>query len=398
MPYTFGLIGYDDLVVSGPDPFGSGTTGNGSSVGATTFTLAPGATWVQATLNDNEAFFEDADSGQDLASGITVNGKTFSAGQNVETEYSYVVRPVGSTDPSEEVTIYIVEFGTSGEAIATDGPLHEGITYEIIAIDSNDPVVSYSNLAVCFTAGTRIATARGPALVEDLRAGDRVLTMDHGAQPLIWVGAQRASGQGATAPVRVPALALGNTRDLLLSPQHRVLRRMAGSRVQKGRAGECLTPVKSLSGAAGIGPAPCKEVVYYHLLLARHEVIFAEGAPVESMLPGPVALRALTPASRAQLLALCPDLEVLVRPARSNSERRAARAAQWSPARPLIGPSRWKRMQEEAQQGAQGAPEAGADAAANEGAEAGTTERAAQGTVMAARPRPRACAAAHAAY
>ena len=345
MPYTFGLIGYNDLVVSGPDPFGSGATANGSSVGATTFTLAPGATWVQATLNDNEAIFEDGDSGQDLASGITVNGTSFSAGQNLETEYSYVVRPVGSTDPAEEVTIYIVEFGTSGEAIATNGPLHDGITYEIIAIDSNDPVVAYSNLAVCFTAGTRIATARGPALVEDLRAGDRVLTMDHGVQPLIWVGTQRASGRGATAPVRVPAMALENTRDLWLSPQHRVLRRLAGSRVQKGRAGECLTPVKSLIGTAGIGPAPCTEVVYYHLLLARHEVLFAEGAPVESMLPGPVALRALTPTNRAAVLALCPDLAALLHPARTAAERSKAKAAQWTPARALIGPSGWKRMQ-----------------------------------------------------
>ncbi|HHX91474.1 MAG TPA: hypothetical protein GX700_17250, partial [Paracoccus sp.] len=41
---------------------------------------------------------------------------------------------------------------------------------------------------LCFTPGTRIDTARGAVAVEDLVAGDKVLTRDNGYQPLAWTG------------------------------------------------------------------------------------------------------------------------------------------------------------------------------------------------------------------
>lgn len=40
----------------------------------------------------------------------------------------------------------------------------------------------------CFTAGTRLETARGLLQVERLRIGDRVQTLDNGLQPVTWVG------------------------------------------------------------------------------------------------------------------------------------------------------------------------------------------------------------------
>jgi hypothetical protein len=62
-------------------------------------------------------------------------------------------------------------------------------------------------------------------------------------------------------------------------------------------------------------------VSYVHFLCDRHEVVFAEGAASESLLPGPQALRSLAPASRAEVLALFPGL---------------ARSGPGQPARPLI--------------------------------------------------------------
>jgi hypothetical protein len=40
-----------------------------------------------------------------------------------------------------------------------------------------------TGMILCFTAGTRIDTPYGPRKVEDLRAGDAVVTLDHGAKP-----------------------------------------------------------------------------------------------------------------------------------------------------------------------------------------------------------------------
>lgn len=47
------------------------------------------------------------------------------------------------------------------------------------------------DLHVCFLAGTLIATPSGEVPVETLRAGDLVLTRDHGPQPLVWATSSR---------------------------------------------------------------------------------------------------------------------------------------------------------------------------------------------------------------
>jgi hypothetical protein len=49
-------------------------------------------------------------------------------------------------------------------------------------------------------------------------------------------------------------------------------------------------------------------VTYLHILLDRHEVIYAEGAASESFLPAVQALCALDETARATLLAERPDL------------------------------------------------------------------------------------------
>ena len=54
--------------------------------------------------------------------------------------------------------------------------------------------------------------------------------------------------------------------------------------------------------------APRAWIAYHHLLFDRHEIIFAEGAAVESLHPGKEAMGALSAASRAEILALFPDL------------------------------------------------------------------------------------------
>ncbi|MCO8144476.1 Hint domain-containing protein [Rhodovulum tesquicola] len=59
----------------------------------------------------------------------------------------------------------------------------------------------------------------------------------------------------------------------------------------------------------------------------RHEILFAEGLRAESFNPGPEAWKTLAPATRAQLLALCPRLA----------------SGPFDMARPVLGPNAWRR-------------------------------------------------------
>jgi len=300
--YSFIALGFSDLVVTGPDPFDSNSRPESDAYFQTTLRIAPGAGWKTLTMTDNDAFLEDGDSRQELTEPLTINGRTYDVEQSVEIEYSYLIRPVGSTDPADYITIYVLEFGTRVQGIATNQQLARDVVYQIID-GTNDPVVPYSELVICFTPGAAITTPRGPVAVERLRAGDLVCTVDNGEQPLAWVGRQRAVGVGPGLPVRVAPGALGNARELILSQQHRVT---APPSLGLGR--DLIVPVKALVGQPGISCAPRLQVDYIHLLFEAHEMILAEGAAMESFLPGPQALKSLPRRDRADVLSLFPDL------------------------------------------------------------------------------------------
>ncbi len=134
----------------------------------------------------------------------------------------------------------------------------------------------------CFAAGTRIETEHGPAAVEDLVLGDKVVLAENQArhEPIVWIGRQEVAcldhpNPEAVWPVRVRAGAIGSglpMRDLLLSPDHGVL------------VNGVLVPVKLLINGTRIAQVTCDHVTYFHVELPRHDVILAEGMPVESYL------------------------------------------------------------------------------------------------------------------
>jgi collagen type I alpha len=169
--------------------------------------------------------------------------------------------------------------------------------------------------APCFVAGTRISTERGEVAVEDLREGDRVqvvriaaatpppnpLPQGEGelctgryspspcgrglgegvaAQPVVWIGhrtidCSRHPKPHQVWPVRIAAGAFGTNRpccDLFLSPDHAVF------------IDSVLIPVKHLINGATITQVQCDAVTYFHVELAEHSVLLAEGLPAESYL------------------------------------------------------------------------------------------------------------------
>ena len=195
----------------------------------------------------------------------------------------------------------VLQDGTfvSSTFVSTQGPLDVG--------DLGPP---------CFTAGTLIATPEGDRPVEEIAAGDLVLTLDNGPRPVRWTGTRRLGPRALARtprlrPIRISAGALGAgrpLRDLVVSPQHRVLVR---SRIA-GRifdAPEVLVAAKQLLGVEGIAiDTGLPSVTYVHLLFDRHEIVMSNGAATESLFTGPVALDGVGRAAREEILTLFPEL------------------------------------------------------------------------------------------
>jgi hypothetical protein len=133
----------------------------------------------------------------------------------------------------------------------------------------------------CFLRGTRIRTQNGDVPVETLTVGDLVQTLDGTLKPIKWIGRQiieRSSSRAwrDMAPVRVARSALGHLvpeNDLYLSPTHALY------------IDGLLVPVKTLINGRTITQASVDgdAIEYFHIQLASHDVVLAEGAPAETL-------------------------------------------------------------------------------------------------------------------
>lgn len=161
--------------------------------------------------------------------------------------------------------------------------------------------------APCFTAGTLVDTPDGPRRVETLRPGDLVLTVDHGACPVQWVGNRTVRGQGRFAPVRISAGILGAQTNIYVSPQHRLLISGWQAELLFGEE-EILVPAKSLINGTTITQTPCDIVRYVHLFFDRHQLVTTSGLVSESFFPGAQAVAGLDEAAADELFDLFPEL------------------------------------------------------------------------------------------
>jgi len=146
-----------------------------------------------------------------------------------------------------------------------------------------DTIMSLQSSPACFMAGTAITTDHGDVAVEDLEVGDRLPTMiGEKLAPIVWIGRRtidcsRHPRPQLVWPVRVSAGAFGHgkpSRDLWLSPDHAIYAQGA------------LIPVKHLINGSSITQVPRDSVTYYHVKLAQHDVVLANGLEAESYLPG----------------------------------------------------------------------------------------------------------------
>ena len=225
---------------------------------------------------------QDDDGDIEAGTGDTINGSLV---VNAYVGDTVTIRVAGVGDITYTgVTFYLA----NGERVftPTDGQiLQNGRFRDSTFVLDEAPVQVPGDIGPpCFTPGTLILTPDGEARVEDLRAGDLVLTRDRGAQPVRWVGAETVAGTGPTAPVLIRAGTFGNRRDLLVSPQHRMLVRGWRAELFAGQPEVMVAAVHLVNGRT-VARAPRAEVTYVHFMCDRHEIVFAEGAETESLDP-----------------------------------------------------------------------------------------------------------------
>lgn len=207
------------------------------------------------------------------------------------------------------------EFSANADQSALEAKAIRSLTLDSLSgnsfsgLEGNRQV--WSTVVTCFTPGTPILTPGGERMIETLVVGDLVVTRDHGAQPIRWIGRTRTRATGKLAPVRISAGALGEglpARDIRVSRQHRMMLR---SRVAERIFGdeEILVPAISLVGQPGIEVATdAAEVEYLHILLDRHEIVFAAGAPSETLYAGPHAREAMGQEAVEEIETLFPGI------------------------------------------------------------------------------------------
>lgn len=137
----------------------------------------------------------------------------------------------------------------------------------------------------CFLEGTSIRTIDGDRKIEDLKPGDLLPTAFGGVQPIQWIGryVNRKSDPSRPwvkdfLPVRIARSALADNvphADLYVTQGHAIF------------IDEALVPAGSLLNGETISlydPGERDALEFFHIKLDGHDVIYAEGAPVETLL------------------------------------------------------------------------------------------------------------------
>jgi hypothetical protein len=136
----------------------------------------------------------------------------------------------------------------------------------------------------CFLRGTKIRTVDGERRIEDLAIGDLLPTALAGTLPVQWIGSWRRNKKSNEAwqrfarPVRIARSALAPDvphTDLYVTQRHALF--IDGALLAAGSLINGTTIV--LDHAEQLD-----QLEYFHIKLASHSVIYAEGAPCETLL------------------------------------------------------------------------------------------------------------------
>ncbi len=304
-------------------PSGDDTDGDGldDAYDATPTTGAGGSLGIAAVDTDNDGTDDvldtdsDGDGTDDVdEAGHGVTQATIDASGDADGDgIADVVDDVSGRDVNDNDVNGAGEFtlADTDNDTAADG---SGAVPLINDLDFRDAVP-------CFTAGTMLRGPSGDVDVEVVRPGDLLMTLDHGLQPVRWIGRRTLStaelvGKPNLRPVIVRKHAFGNQRKMIVSPQHGLFAKLG--------SGEVLIRAKFAAEIWGGKWArvdkSLEPVTYIHIMFDNHELVFAEGSPTESFFPGPTAIMGLSPSARSELLHAFPKLRAVAAGVRSAEE------------------------------------------------------------------------------
>jgi hypothetical protein len=138
----------------------------------------------------------------------------------------------------------------------------------------------------CLLRGTLILTEKGEAPIEEIAIGDSVMTQTGQPVAVKWIGTRHFRSKNpagnkwpeAFLPVRIARHALDvktPRADLYVSPAHCLF--IDGVLIPASHLINDVSIVQAM-------PEGVEEIEYFHIELETHEVIFAEGAAVETLL------------------------------------------------------------------------------------------------------------------
>jgi hypothetical protein len=244
---------------------------------------------------------------------LTTSNQTFGLGHNFSDGITLAeTQTINGPDPGNVQLSNTASGSTTGAYFDEEDGDGEGNH----VVESVGFVTFERGRIMCFTPGTMITTLRGQVDVARIRKGDQVLTRDQGFQPVRWVNTTTLSRDRLTRdphlrPITLHKDALGPglpAADLTVSPQHRMVLTGWQVQLQTGET-EIFAPAKALLQADRITQAQsARDTTYIHLLFDRHQVIYANGAPSESLHAAQIDKSEIDPAARHELYTLFPDL------------------------------------------------------------------------------------------
>ena len=210
----------------------------------------------------------------------------------------------------QKIELLLLHLAVSGDHLVLPlSPIAPRTEYTLLAVEIPQQDLQLADLmCLSFHRGTRITLASGAqALIETLEPGAIVLTRDHGPQPIRWIGRTVLRARGSFAPVVIGAGVLGNQGDLVVGQHHRLFlyqrKRLPGT-----VRSELLVQARYLVNDESVFLREGGFSEYFSLVFDQHEIIYAEGIPVESLLVNAASVKRLPPELAQEVRAEFPTL------------------------------------------------------------------------------------------
>jgi len=260
----------------------------------------------------------------DPDSSITIDGQT----------YSYYVEFQGVWPVDGKVPIDLQGLDVIKLVLVSDGTGTDPLAGQKIAFtfeELNDPTLSTDILNVslgsipldspsteppffCFTAGTLISTVKGEVEVENLEVGDKVVLHNGRFAPIRWIGARTLDVTDKLAPIVFSKGAIGNHKELKLSPHHRLMLTGWKSKLLFGEE-SVFVKAKDFVNGDTVYVSNDAQVTYFHILLDSHEVLIANGVFAESLFLGDETEKMFDAETRQEIEEIFPELAMQTSPA-----------------------------------------------------------------------------------